>query len=1189
MQRKRTLSLVLAIAMAISFIPVSVFAADYNDTSAHWASAEISKWSDLGILQGDNGAFRPDSSMTRAEFATIMDRLMGYQAKAENTFTDLPIDWYTDAMLRANAAGVFLGSDGKITPTEKISREQAAIVMCRAFGIAPIDGATSFADDADIASWAKGYVKAAVAAGFFIGVGDNNFAPKQDITRASVVKMLDNAIQGFINTTEKQTGIINGNVIVNKPGAVLKDMTINGTLIIAEGVGDGDVTLDSVIVTGGTIVRGGGANSIYVTGDSDLGTLTISKKDAGMISVKVTGNALVSVIIAENGTIGISGNIGNLDITGDVTVLLVGATIETVNIDSPAKVSVDKTSMITTVNVTPEAENTAIDTEAGAKIANINAAALGTTVSGNGDVTSVTATANDVVVTTPGTEVEAAEGTTGVLAGDSEVPSGTSGTTDGGETDPVVVPPSVDDPYTPPRPRVAVMSVATPTKDGEGGTNNIGKYSASLSGNTATLNITAELVSFNSADPAQGAGYWVGALITLDKDITEASYKTASMSAWEPFTQADVQEAVNGGATGTKTFVWWFKAEDFTADKAMQLKVTSASDSTAITLVAKIDKMDVAASDYTITGIASSPFTGSPRAATITPKLAKAVGAVSNIKYAGSTAEPVNAGTYAVSFDAAETASYKGATGLSGGNLVIAAKALTNTAIGAIADQEYTGDAVKPTITVTDGGTTLVEGTDYVIDGYSNNISPGTATVHVTFTDNYSGTADKTFTILYIGILDMTDSYTLVIATPGTSGSARIGVLADAGKVQIAYYTVATGLSGRSAPLEFEWSELGLPGEAYEYLGATFIFDISDPSDPVLTNTPQKSCFFLDASDPIYTLGATSITFNTDGRDFEFKYAELQWGMIRPNRLLNEGGKYVPGWNDRSVKADSSVVTFNYGQTVFLRCELYAKDMVCTTAQSQDFSPSIKTGAAVLESMGFTIKEGEDYYNTFTSSAVVLYQKYKILNGDTTITLNGEYDTATLAALAGETDLTAATIIAEVTADFNANIISAEKKITINRDPEVNGRLDTADLTRVASAWGKAYLHKDMAVAWSLLVNKAIDDLHETAAGSAAIMVLFELTGANSGYRTFEKQQEFWDDYQNGTGNIAAYPGTSNHGYGAAIDFGLSASSPTANATTDARKVWNWMYGTDGSDGNAADFGYYNYPPEPWHWSNTGG
>ena len=74
-------------------------------------------------------------------------------------------------------------------------------------------------------------------------------------------------------------------------------------------------------------------------------------------------------------------------------------------------------------------------------------------------------------------------------------------------------------------------------------------------------------------------------------------------------------------------------------------------------------------------------------------------------------------------------------------------KTLDAGAVGDIPDQTYTGSAITPDLTVTDGGTALAEGTDYTA-AYTDNVNAGTAQVTVTFRGNYTGSAVKTFAIV---------------------------------------------------------------------------------------------------------------------------------------------------------------------------------------------------------------------------------------------------------------------------------------------------------------------------------------------------------------------------------------------------------------------------------------------------------
>jgi len=73
-----------------------------------------------------------------------------------------------------------------------------------------------------------------------------------------------------------------------------------------------------------------------------------------------------------------------------------------------------------------------------------------------------------------------------------------------------------------------------------------------------------------------------------------------------------------------------------------------------------------------------------------------------------------------------------------------------------------------------------------------------------------------------------------------------------------------------------------------------------------------------------------------------------------------------------------------------------------------------------------------------------------------------------------------------------------------------------------------------------------------------------------SGARSREEQEKLYAAYKNGTGNLAAKPGTSNHESGDALDLG----PPSA---------YSWL------KQNAGQFGFKNgIPSEPWHWSLTG-
>ncbi len=131
----------------------------------------------------------------------------------------------------------------------------------------------------------------------------------------------------------------------------------------------------------------------------------------------------------------------------------------------------------------------------------------------------------------------------------------------------------------------------------------------------------------------------------------------------------------------------------------------------------------------------------------------------------------VNAGTATVTITG--KGNYSGETAAT---FTIIPKAVTNDGItiAAIADRTYTGSAIEPEVTVTDGGTTLTLGTDYTI-GYSANVNVGTATATISGKGNYSGEKAATFTIA--PKLVTNDGITVTIPSQTWTGSELTPVI----------------------------------------------------------------------------------------------------------------------------------------------------------------------------------------------------------------------------------------------------------------------------------------------------------------------------------------------------------------------------------------------------------------------------
>lgn len=190
---------------------LSIYAVGYNSVSfsdvadSAWYVDYVDFLSARSIVGGNNGAFRPDTSITRAEFVTILarmsdDDLSGYTTSA---FTDVAsTDWYFAAVQWAYAKGVTTGADGKFIPKAFITREQVAAMLYRYAeymgNVSNAEGmsAREFYDYDSISSWAQAPVQWAMNNGIITGNPDGSFAPASNATRAEAAKMITVLVKG---------------------------------------------------------------------------------------------------------------------------------------------------------------------------------------------------------------------------------------------------------------------------------------------------------------------------------------------------------------------------------------------------------------------------------------------------------------------------------------------------------------------------------------------------------------------------------------------------------------------------------------------------------------------------------------------------------------------------------------------------------------------------------------------------------------------------------------------------------------------------------------------------------------------------------------------------------------------------------------------------------------------------------
>lgn len=219
---KKIISIISAIILAVTTLstafaveygaeiknqPTKIYTQTFSDVpESHWAAEYISEMVSRGILSGyPDGAFRPDNTVTRAEFAKIMTVAAGISIEpvTQVYFNDTVQDaWYTPYV---NAARNYLS--GYTTPygshyysEQPALREDIAVALVKLKGYDTFGADESmltamFSDVASISESARKYVATAIEKGLVSGYDDGTFRGQATITRAEAATMLWRAYQ----------------------------------------------------------------------------------------------------------------------------------------------------------------------------------------------------------------------------------------------------------------------------------------------------------------------------------------------------------------------------------------------------------------------------------------------------------------------------------------------------------------------------------------------------------------------------------------------------------------------------------------------------------------------------------------------------------------------------------------------------------------------------------------------------------------------------------------------------------------------------------------------------------------------------------------------------------------------------------------------------------------------------------
>ncbi len=260
---KKLVALIVTIAL-MATLAIPAFAATPPDVKGTDYEGAVTRLVALGVITGyPNGDFGPNDTITRAQFAAVVVRSLGYEAIAETAkgvtkFSDVAANYWGAGYINlAVSLGVIKGyGDGKFGPEDKVTFEQAVTMVVRALG------------QEFLAEQKGGFPTGYLLQGKSIGFTDSvKGVAGTAATRGIVAQLVDNAKDKNIYIPTTSTGGVQGHEKT--------DDTFLSKL--------GMEPVKDVVVTK-TPATGGDADKLTAIGKLTAGSTTITSGEFGVVA-----------------------------------------------------------------------------------------------------------------------------------------------------------------------------------------------------------------------------------------------------------------------------------------------------------------------------------------------------------------------------------------------------------------------------------------------------------------------------------------------------------------------------------------------------------------------------------------------------------------------------------------------------------------------------------------------------------------------------------------------------------------------------------------------------------------------------------------------------------------------------------------------------------------------------------------
>lgn len=195
------------VALAQNTVPTPNTNTSFVDVGRdYWASPFIQSLAERNIITGfGDGTFKPDQSVSRAEFATMLQKAFNQQPVRQldaNGFTDVPANYWASAAIKeAYETGFMTGYPGNVfLPNQQIPKVQAIAALSNGLNLETSNQDanilnTYYTDAADIPNYAVNNVAAATQANLVVNYPDvKQLSPSKPLTRAEAAALLYQAL-----------------------------------------------------------------------------------------------------------------------------------------------------------------------------------------------------------------------------------------------------------------------------------------------------------------------------------------------------------------------------------------------------------------------------------------------------------------------------------------------------------------------------------------------------------------------------------------------------------------------------------------------------------------------------------------------------------------------------------------------------------------------------------------------------------------------------------------------------------------------------------------------------------------------------------------------------------------------------------------------------------------------------------